>query len=256
MTISHVNFYENIKEARMRIDQTTVMYDGEPHFVLCVCDHNPDGVFRVYLDPFRPEGEDMAINMYSIPFNWHDEPGMTKGDKMDKWLDSTDGKKSGVIRKMMNSPKFNKFRPFPLGMSNTGGRAMYIERKPARYTQQGLTDSMITIHSVDLPDPNERYPRQSFQFFSHQMYNTIKGIYPSIEECVENMKDDKVANTSVAFHRDFAFVQGPIGITYLAYKSDLVGFLPSLSNREVRLGKSHQYLREVVATLGYFDTIS
>jgi hypothetical protein len=46
---------------------------------------------------------------------------------------------AGILRKQMNSPLFNKFRPYPLGMCNTKGqRAYYLERQPNRKTEQGF----------------------------------------------------------------------------------------------------------------------
>lgn len=255
----HVNFYENLKEARMRIENTTVLYDGDPYYVLAVTDHKEDDILRVYLDPYRPDGRPMAVQVCDIPTHWHDEPDMSRGQKMDQWLEKTsEGQDSGVIRKMMNSPKFNRFRPFPLGMYNDGaGSAVYVERKPTRYTQQGLTDQMLMVQRL-LPvgEGKPQSGRHVVNFFGAALYNTIKGIYPSIQECVEGFREDKVANTSIAFDRCFALVKGPIGITYIAYKGELVGFLPSLNNKEVRLGREHQHLRELVGNLNYFDTIS
>lgn len=252
------NFYESIKEARMRIDSTLVLYDEEPYLVLTVCDHNPDGIFRVYLDPLPTQpNELMAHQMYAIPYTWHDEPGMTRGEKMDKWLDSPDGKKSRVIRKMMNSPKFNKFRPFPLGMQNIDGFATFIERKPTRFTQQGIMDNMITVKPITFGEAKSRgLRRRTFSFYGYEMYNTVKGIYPSADECFARFEAGDVDNDSVAFDRNFAFVQGPLNLVYLAYKDDIVGFLPSVADREVRLGREFQHLKEAVSELGVFYKVS
>jgi hypothetical protein len=256
---TYTNFYESIKEANMRINNTLVLYDGDPYFVLAVGDHNPDGVFRVYLDPLPTEpNELMAHQMYSIPYTWHDEPGMSRGEKMDKWLDTNDGKKSKVIRKMMNSPKFNKFRPFPLGMQNIDGGVSFIERKPTRFTQQGIMDNMVSVDPIVFQKAERQrfQTSRSFTFYGYEMYNTIKGIYPTADECFARFESGDVGNSAVAFDRNFAFVQGPLSLLYLAYKQDIVGFLPSVADREVRLGREFQHLKEVVAELGVFDKIS
>lgn len=257
----YTNFYENLKEARMRINNTVVMYDGHPHLVLAVSDHKQDGIFRVYLDPFRTDNEAMAIHKYHMPHTWHDEPECTVGHKMDIFLETADGKNSGVIRKMMNSPLFNNFRPFPLGMCNTKGRALYVERKPVRHTHQGLTEEMLDVSalSLSLGDNSKKSlsfgGRQSVPFLNTDFCNTILGVYPSLEECVDKFRTDSVANDSVAFDRNFALVKGPLGVVYLAYKNELVGFLPTLDSREVRLGRN-THLRELVEALNYFHTIN
>jgi hypothetical protein len=135
----HPNFYENVKEAMMRLRRTVVLYDGEPWVVLAITNHKPDGIFRVYLDPIgkdpnknrqRPEPEGFPP----------EHPGL--GGYMDTWIDEHPD--SGIKRKQMNSPLFNKFRPYPLGMCNIkGSGCYYIERQPNRKTEQGLISSML-----------------------------------------------------------------------------------------------------------------
>ena len=80
---NHKNFYETIKEARMRLAQTVVMYDGEPYYVLALDNHKSDGIFRVYLDKLGQKGG-MAHRRLNIPFEYYD--GETSvGAAMDKW---------------------------------------------------------------------------------------------------------------------------------------------------------------------------
>jgi hypothetical protein len=58
-----------------------------------------------------------------------------------------------IIRKTMNSPKFNKFRPFPLGMCNSNGRCYFLERQPLRpKVEQGLIRSMVTEKQITLAE--------------------------------------------------------------------------------------------------------
>ena len=45
----NVNFYENLEEAQRRLRGTVVMYDGIPHYVLAITDHQSGGIFRVYM---------------------------------------------------------------------------------------------------------------------------------------------------------------------------------------------------------------
>ena len=83
----HVNFYENLKEARRRIADTVVMYEGIPHYVLCISDHKSDGIFRAYLEPLATEGF-MEICGGDVPYHGVDEPSYSIGDKMDEYLDT------------------------------------------------------------------------------------------------------------------------------------------------------------------------
>lgn len=253
-TKEYLNFYESLPEAKMRIEGTVVLYDSDPYYVLCVCEsHTDDGIFRVYLDPLPTgPGESMSHERFSIPYTWHDEPGMPRSKKMAMWYDEGGKSTTNVVRKKMNSPLFNRFRPFPLGMVYHHDIVTYTERKPCRYTQQGLIDSMLSFHAITAGLPS-RAGKPSM--LSYHLRNTIKGVYPTFEECQQALSDDKVSNTAAAFHRDFALVKGPLGLLYLAYKQDLVGFLPAGQGREVKLGAQFTHLREVVTEVGLTTTV-
>ena len=249
--VKHVNFYENVREAEIRLNNTIVMYDEEPCYILGLADHKDDGIIRAYLDPLRGDGSRMAMEMYSMPVTSHGYNSKDRGILMDQWLETNDGKKSGVLRKMMNSPKFDRFRPFPLGNMNIDGMVAYLERRPTRYTQQGLIESMISCRRVCVGDKSG----VGYSLFSKYMYDTIKGNYPSAQEALEGFNNDSIANEAVAFHRYFAFVRGPLGIVYLAYKNEIVGFTPDISVAEVRLGKEYSQLKETLEELNVFHKI-
>lgn len=254
----HVNFYENIKEASMRLSNTIVMYDGEPYYILCITDHKGDGIFRVYMDKLGNPGGMAHQKGLSIPYEWMDTPAKTKGQAMDEWLEKYPDK--GVIRKMANSPKFNKFRPFPLGMCNNAGSVLYVERTPTRYTQQGLTSSMVNYHELTPSDvgsggtpPIRRSIIPAFTGF--EFYKTIQGIYPDAKECLKNLHDPEVVNTGAGFHRNFAFVRGPVGLMFLAYKQDIVGYMPDGDLTRVTIAPKFKHTKEAVADLQLFEDI-
>ena len=118
------NFYENQKEATMRLVSTIVCYDGIPCQVLAITAHKPDGIFRVYLDPIGQEhGGPARPDIDGVP---RDHTGL--GAIMDNFMDKHPGHL--LMRKHMNSPAFNKYRPFPLGMLNVSGKTFYMERQP------------------------------------------------------------------------------------------------------------------------------
>ncbi len=249
-----VNFYENLKEAEMRLRDTVVMYDGEPHYILRITNHMPDGIFRVYMEPLNPDGH-MELQIRDIPYTWNDEPNMSTGQKMDDYLKKNEGD-TLIKRKMMNSPKFHKFRPFPLGMCNRDGKVYYLSRTPKRpMTQQGLTDSMVKCSYVCLNSSMIGTKVSVPGVFSNELAQTIIGMYPTFNDVVQNLADPDVTNEGVAFHRDFAILRGPVRTLFLAYKTDVIGFLPDRDGASVYIDKAFEYTKEVVKDLGVFENV-
>lgn len=248
----YVNFFETKKEADMRLRGTIVLYDGQPYYVLAVGDHFPDGVFRLYLDPISSTG--MAIqNYHNLPNADHSTASM--GALFDDFM--THNPSAPIIRKKMNSPKFNKFRPFPLGMCNMDSTVYYIERQPTRKSEQGLTQNMLHVLPITLsPHGNKPMPGPYFSTHSDDFRACILGDYPTPYACIAALKNPKVSNDAAAFHREFAFVRGPLDSLYLAYKGAVIGLLPNSDLAEVRLGKEFAYTREVVEGLNLFAKVS
>lgn len=246
------NFYENIKEAEMRLKDTVVLYDGEPYYVLCICDHKPDGIFRMYLDPIGRKGG-LTINSMDVPYQyWDNTKFATRGAAMDDWMDKNPDTR--IIRKMMNSPLFNKFRPFDLGMCNVGSGVQYIERSPTRHTQQGLTAQMLSCTVLSIGTDAKRR-LGGVHITSESFRDCVVSDYPSISECLDNLKDPKVSNEGAAFHRNFAFVRGPIDTMFLAYKSDIVGLLPYGDLSSVKLSPQFRHVKEAVTELNVFGNV-
>lgn len=237
------NFYEDIAEAAKRLLGTVVKYDDEFYYVLCIGAHKPDGIFRIYLDPVNVLEHQHASD---LPFTGG---GDASAVALDCYLETH--KDSKILRKMMNSPAFNKFRPFPLGMINYDGKVIYSERAPTRHTQQGLTSQMISAFTVDF----EGGRRWGAEICSSYMYDTYKGNYPSFEESIANLADDSCLNSGVAFSRNMALIKGPVNTLFLCYRGDVVGFIPSPTERIVRLAKKFNYLKEIIEDAGIFETI-
>lgn len=251
----HPNFYENLKEANMRLKGTIVMYDGEPYYVMCITNHKPDGIFRVWLDPIGREG---GMNIHKEgtkrpPYDkahTEDMPGGNLGQMMDTWF--TKNPNCGVERKMMNSPKFNKFRPFPMGMINITGRTNFVERHPTRKVEQGLTKASIIEKPVNFPG---KPPEVKTDILSPEFRSCILGQYPDGKECLDRMLDPKIGNSAVGFDRNFAIVRGPLNTLFIGYKADVVGFLPDNNFKALRLGKEFVHTKEAIGDLGVFDKI-
>lgn len=250
----HPNFYENIKEADIRLRGTVVLYEGNPYYVLCITDHKPDGIFRMYLDPIGAEKGMCIHRFHDMPHEMFLEGGESRGSLMDKWMLKYPD--SGLMRKMMNSPEFNRFRPFSLGMVNKSGSVIYLERQPTRHTQQGLTQTMMnqTRLSVAGPIP-PGLSRGAVDLVSRELASTIKNEYPTLQECLDNLKDPNITNEGAAFHREFAIMRGPLDTFYLAYKHDIVGILPNSDTSTVRIAQKFSYTKEVVAELNVFSSI-
>ena len=252
MSKEYPNFYETIKEAQMRLQYTTVLYDGEPYNILCVTgDDQPDNIFRVYMEPIgHPKGS-VVDRIPGIPYDMGGHP--EQGKMMNLWLAKNPD--SGVVRKMINSPLFNKFRPFLLGMANNEGQTFYLERQPQRQTQQGLTQQMIYQSPVRLDSSPGSKDRGGVPMNSPSFKDCIMGVYPTFSECLTNLGDPEIMNDAVAFHRYFALVRGPINTFFVAYKSDIIGFLPRPDASEVRIARQFAHTKEVVEGLGLFNNI-
>src|SRR3546814_3440759 len=121
------------------------MYNNSPYYVLCITDHKKDGIFRMYLDELYTERGAAISLIPGIPYEYNDgtPQHIERGKRMDNFL--KDNPECGIIRKNMDYPLFNRFRPFPLGMCNFNGETYFLCRSPTRTTQQGLTENMIRL---------------------------------------------------------------------------------------------------------------
>lgn len=251
---AHVNFYENLNEAIIRLRNTIVMYDGLPYFVVAITDHKPDHILRIYLEPVGVD--EHVTRVYpsdiigSVPAA-HD----TLGPSLDTWMDTHPTTK--IIRKQMNSPLFNKYRPFPLGMCNSGTKVIYVERQPTRKTEQGLTRNMVVENRIELN------PSSGMKMISAPYVNTmskaflacILGDHPKAADCVAALQSEEYANEGLAFDREFAFIKGPVGLLFLAYKTDIIGVLPKGDLSILKLDPKANHTREVAQKLSLFGKI-
>ncbi len=256
---THVNFYENLHEAQFRLRGTVVMYDKEPYYVFAICDHKKDGIFRVYMDPIGRE----PTQKYPVPdYSQFASEQPELGTYLDNWLDAH--KDTPIIRKQMNSPLFNRFKPYPLGMCNysrpgTGwSGTVYLERQPQRRHEQGLTEASVFSYLISSSVLKRGTPKggMDVDISSPSMKSCILADHPPAQKCLENLVNPKVENEAVAFHRHFALVRGPLDMIFLAYKTDLIGVLPKNNFDFVRLGHKFTHCREVVGELGLFGTIT
>jgi hypothetical protein len=246
----HANFYENLKESHIRLRNTVVMYDGEPYFIFAITTHK-DGIFRVYMYPIGEANSQVIRDCLVITQNYPaDYPSL--GEMLDQAIAG----KEGVLRKHINSPSFGRFRPFPLGMCNIKGKGTYyVERQPNRHTPQGLTTSMLYDVEITAASSLSQSPRARIDLISNDFRNCILGKYPTPHECLAGLLNPDISNEAAGFHRQFAFVRGPIQMIFLAYKEDVVGVLPKSDLSILRIGREYRHTREVIQELGLFDEI-
>lgn len=263
--MKHKNFYENAKEANLRLRNTVIWYDGPgeqgPYFVLLITDHaGPD--FKIYMKRIGQKYQNIP-GILSPEQSVGQEVG-GYGAAMDKFM--KDHPKFGMVRKDLSSPHFRAFRPFPLGMMNSvkkdkAGKVidcetLYLERQPNRTTQQGLIRTMLYISPVNAAVSRPPQPvHYNFDMWSEDFYDCIMGNYPSIDTCLSKLTDSNCANEAAAFHRYFALVKGPIGMLFLSYKGEVVGLLDNKNLSSITVDRDKKYTREAISDLQVFNNI-
>lgn len=247
------SFYENLQEASRRLVNTVVLYDGQPYTVIVISEHKPDGIFRVYGWPIDTKKQ-FPNNLY----DWG--TGSAEWLKLvDKYIDD---KQSDfpMIRKHINSPGFNRFRPFPLGMINGEGRVRYWERTPLRHSEQGLTRNAVIEHWLSLVPDNSPYSRGGGRNYpgaltGSDVANCITATHPSLEEVLKGLRDPEDNSEGVAFHRHFAVMKGPLDVMYLAYKTQVIGLIGEGEKPGVLIGRDFKHYKEVVEETKVFSFI-
>lgn len=218
------NFYDNLDEARRRLLRTVVLYDGKPCYIWDI-NENSDGIFRLFITmlPFsgataRPVAEDTPDEMPVPP------PGT-------------------VIRKKINSKKFNNFRPIELGFINFFGQdnngrdvvnATYSSRIPTRRGYQGLareTCSFITLNTGRSITLTEAITSDAF-------VEMVNDEYPPWNAVLDVLN----FHQSIAVSKDFAISMEDFPLLY--YKTDVVGLI--MPDGTIYLKKDRCYLTDLI----------
>lgn len=264
--VAHKNFYETIQEAKMRLRNTIVRYREDFYYVIDVSDHMADGKFRVYMDELGHSrvGRDRLVG-------FPDGNGAFSPESFAKSLDKFIEKnpESGLVRKYADSKHFEKFRPFPLGNVNCNGSVVFCERTPTRNMHQGLLQEAVMCTNVQSAppqyDPNARAGRGTYgvnnnpfgnsavDVLGPHFYAMLRGIYPSYQEVVSNLRDPSILNKGCAFHRDYSVMRGPLDMLFLCHRHSGVGYIDN--GNKLYLGSPHSFLKEELAELNIFDAI-
>ena len=124
-----------------------------------------------------------------------------------------------------------KTRNFNLGYVNFQSRVVFLTRNPRRQYQQGLSDNNVVVST------GERFSnvRNSKHFV-----DAVRGIYPSINDCIKRLQNADCA--SIAFNTEFALAgNGESGIIRLMYREVEVGVVV---NNTIFLGDQHKWLNK------------
>lgn len=248
-----INFYENLAEARLRLLNTIVTYDGHPCYVHWIAEHQGDGRFRIYIEKLGTVGCGFGRDNYSDFPDRNNCYENNYASVLDEWLDRNPD--ATIVRKLMSSAKFNKFRPFPLGNVNYNGEVYHIERRPTRQTIQGIrsesiiTEKVTASPNVDAGSSIARLMRVHIDLYGREFVDCVLGNYPSYQEVIENLRSSECANSGAAFHRDFSVVRGPIKTLFLCYKTEGVGIIKGY---DLVLDKDYEYLKEQIEELNVF----
>jgi hypothetical protein len=256
MKRDYPNFYENLKEAQDRLLGTVVLYGGLPVHVFAITDHKNDGVFRAWLAPIGDEQKDETVKKFYRVVNSSGAEWSGLGADLDKLLEETPD--CLVMRKHLSSPKFNKFRPFPLGMCNVGTQCFYVERQPIRpMMHQGLVRYALheTLITAGSRQDNPAKALERVDVYSQGFRDCILADHHQAADVLKALMDPKIANDAHAFHREFAFVRGPVGMVFLAYRTEVIGCLPNHDLSLVALGREFSHCREAVTELEIFERI-
>lgn len=252
--MEYVNFFENQKEAQMRLQGTVVLYDGEPVEIFAVTDHVKDGHLRAYIRPIGASFEEQSARPQPTGINNYPPGHDGAGTYLDEFIAKNPS--CGLIRKHLSSPKFNKFRPFELGMYWDPPYVYYVERQPNRKTEQGLIPSMCVSKQLTPSHMDGASPNNPLDLYGPEMRRCILGEHPTPSRCLDGLISNKYANTAAAFHRHFALVKGPVDTMFLAYKSRVIGVLPHADFSKVRIGEDFKYCKEVVQDLHLFNDVT
>lgn len=213
--MDYKNFYENREEAEFRLSGSVVMYDGDPVYVQTVENH---------------DDETVRLNIATLPLN---ENGGGK-----------------TVRKKIDSPLFNKFRPFDMGnvnfLHNGVISPIRIERTPARTRVQGTTGANCRISMIHKGTP--AVANWSMILQNEGFVEMCKGVYPTFREFLDS------GAPAVCISSDFTVSKGESGLIGLAYRFDKIGIVNTKGM--VFLFPKYKYLKEMLEELKDFTGIN
>ena len=248
--VKHKNVFESLREAQMRLQRSIVKYDDKFYYVLKVAEKEACDIYRVYMEEVG-HGRRAELDYTGFPRIISDPFAGSYSDihdatNLDLFLESLDKSDKRVIRKTINSPKFD-FMPFPLGCININGSVAYSERIPTRNVNQGLLFSAISTFFVSY-NHNKHKQKVVLDTWSAEFNEMLQGNYPSYHEVLMNLRDPDITNEAAAFDRMWSVLRGPLDMLFLCYQEGAIGLINK--DNSVRLSDDFTYLKESIEELG------
>lgn len=167
--------YETAEEVKFRLENSIVMYDGEPVYITqCLVPDRED------------KGEVARVYFRKLPVGGAVARGMADPEK--------------DVRKYLSSKKFD-LAPFKMGYFNHGGSAHFISRTPIRQNRQGLAQGNCKF--TDVRGNQTKDMGFATALGSKGFVDMISGNYPEFKEAGALL--DEKGTASVAVSRSFAF---------------------------------------------------
>lgn len=210
-------FWHSVEQAAERLSNTVVLYDDIPVYIQAVEAHQ-DGIPRGYIEDLQNRKAE---------------------------------------RKMLNSPKFNRFRDLPnLGWVNMMdgtqyGTSLYVERGVRRGTRQhGLNGNNTVVHKLTeagiVSPTGSNNAMFGIVMRDRGFLATHRNEYPSLTKVLEIVQE----GSPLAFGRKWC-VATIDGFTYLFRERTRVGIF---SGRDtLLLAQKFAYLREELFAEKHFD---
>jgi hypothetical protein len=198
--------YETQEEVKFRLENTVVMYDGEPVYITSVA---------------NVEAEDKAeiarVFFQTLPYN----------------------PRNKSVRKYLSSKKFD-LAPFKMGYMNHGGEAIFVSRIPIRQNRQGLSQGATLFK--DIRGRNAENINFSHMIQSPGFVEMVQGKYPSFKDAGALLADKE--SSSVAISRSFAFaIDNDLDALLLLHRGQKCG-IAMRGDDSIKLPKKFHFLRE------------
>lgn len=210
--------FDTVEEANQKLAQTVIFYEDEP----------------VYVSEAAGRRGAIKLNLMKIPHL------------------------SETLTVPLKDPKLN-FR-------NLGGRIGYINVNEQFYREaiyswrthvrsarqtQGLSRANMRFTMIrGFPDEGipGRSPVWEDMYRKDYGKDSLKGVYPSIEDASKSLFRDENPRFSTAIHRLYAFKRPKIGPVYFEYKGKDIGWTDDFHT--IRLHEDYSHLGEDIESLG------
>lgn len=204
-------FWTDLDQAQQRLNNSVVLYDDQPVYIEEIRGGYEDNVPRAFINPC----DDQSV------------------------------RKS----KMLNSPKFKKFRELPkLGWMNSVNPkvdAVYLSRRTSTTRVHGLNAENVIVQNFQkTPGVNAKLAGGVYTFrnfnFDKGFCDAHNNVFPSLEKILDKIPE----NAAIAYSRLFAVVRDNDGIRWLYRGPEKVGIFTGVDT--LNLLSKHAYLREEI----------